>query len=194
MDRSTTPHKLRLVDETHGDAGWVLRAQRGDTQAFEELFLRHAEPLARWVAGVALGVVDSDDIVQDTFILAFERLRSIKDPNAFRAWIRSIAVSLLRRKFRNQKLLRKLRLVGPAATPILPLASNAPPEVVAEAKQLAALLEALPADEGLALVLRRVDGYQLDEIAELLNLSLATVKRRLASAESHLTGVQENFT
>jgi RNA polymerase sigma-70 factor, ECF subfamily len=184
METSATSRRLRLVEDAAVDDGQsVLRAQRGESAAQRELFLRHAQPLRQWVAGIALGRADVDDIVQDSFIIAFERLRSLKDVNAFRPWLRSIAVSRLRRKFRTQNMLRKLGLSGPGAAPVFPIAANAPPEVVSEAKRLTSLLQSLPAEEGLALVLRRVDGYQLEEIATMMNLSLATVKRRLNAAE-----------
>ena len=71
------------------------------------------------------------------------------------------------------------------------VSEDAPPEAVAELKQVASLLRRLPTDEALALVLRRVEGYRLEEIAQQLDLSLATVKRRLAAAEAHFSALQE---
>ncbi len=192
MNASTSQPRLQLVASSYdSEEGLVVRAKRGERGAQEALFHRHAESLRRWVHGIALGTADADDVVQDTFILAFERIGGLSKSAAFRPWLRSIAVSQLRRRFRRTRLLRRLHLIGPSAQVAIPVTANAPPDVVLEAKRLQQLLATLPTDEGLALSLRRVEGLQLSEIAELLGLSVATVKRRLSAAELRLNEQEE---
>jgi RNA polymerase sigma-70 factor (ECF subfamily) len=62
----------------------------------------------------------------------------------------------------------------------------APPDVAAEVRAIYALVEALPPEQRIALILRRVQGMTLREVAQAMDLSLATVKRRLAAAENAL--------
>lgn len=183
---------LRIVDGATAEAALVRAAAAGDGSASERLYLTCAPELTRWVSRVVLGSTDAQDIVQDTFVVAFTRLKSLKQPEAFRGWLRTIALTHVRRRFRTQRLLRRLGFstAEPFELEAI-LSEDAPPEVVTEVRQVAALLRQLPADEGLALVLRRVEGYRLEEIAEQLNLSLATVKRRLAAAEEHFQALQE---
>lgn len=165
---------------------------KGDGAATEQLFLACAADLTRWVSRVVLGSDDAQDIVQDTFVSAFTQLRSLKQPESFRGWLRTIALTQIRRRFRKQRLLRRLGFAHAEPVELETLISDdAPPEVVTEVRQVAALLRQLPTDEALALVLRRVEGYRLEEIAEQLDLSLATVKRRLAAAESHFAALRE---
>lgn len=183
---------LRLADDQTAETALVRAAKAGDAEALEQLFLRCAPDLTRWVSRVVLGSDDAQDIVQDAFVAAFDQLRSLKQPEAFRGWLRTIALTQIRRRFRRQRLLRRLGFAHVESVELESIVSaDAPPEVVAEVRQVAALLRELPADEGLALVLRRVEGYRLEEIAEQLNLSLATVKRRLAAAEQHFKVLEE---
>lgn len=170
----------------------VRAAKDGDQAACQELFLLCAGELTRWVSRVVLGADDAQDIVQDTFVDAFTQLRKLEQPESFRAWLRSIALTQVRRRFRKQRLLRRLGFadVEPVALETL-ISADAPPEVVTELRQVASLLRSLPTDEALALVLKRVEGYRLDEIADELGFSLATVKRRLAAAEQRLHALQE---
>lgn len=174
------------------EAALVRAAKGGDSAACEELFMRCAADLTRWVSRVVLGSDDAQDIVQDTFVDAFTQLKKLENPDAFRGWLRSIALTQVRRRFRKQRLLRRLGFsdVEPVALETI-LSPEAPLEVVTEVRQVASLLRSLPTDEALALVLRRVEGYRLEEIAEQLDLSLATVKRRLAAAEQRLQSLQE---
>jgi RNA polymerase sigma-70 factor (ECF subfamily) len=66
------------------------------------------------------------------------------------------------------------------------VSSTAPADVTAEIRHLYGRLTEFPSEERVALVLRRVEGLELTEIAAQMGLSLATVKRRIASAERRL--------
>ncbi len=66
------------------------------------------------------------------------------------------------------------------------IAPTAPPEVALELRALYRSLEGMPADERVVLVLRRVESFEIAQIAEYTGLSVSTVKRRLRAAESRL--------
>lgn len=73
------------------DAALVVAARDGDQAAFDELFRRHA----RRVAGLCrrrVAEADVDDVVQDVFVRAHQRLNQLEDPSAFGGWVRTIAV------------------------------------------------------------------------------------------------------
>lgn len=159
---------------------------RGDDAAAQKLFMACAGDLTRWVSRVVMGNDDAQDIAQDTFVEAFVLLKQLKQPESFRAWLRSIALTQIRRRFRRQRLLRRIGFGSEAPDFDAVISPNAPPHVAAELRQIGQLVRRLSADEATALVLHRVEGHTLGEIAELMGLSLATVKRRLASAQSQL--------
>jgi RNA polymerase sigma-70 factor, ECF subfamily len=193
LELERAPHPtLRIVEPAPEELRLVRAAMRGDDAATEKLYLRCAPDLRRWVSHVVLGADDAQDIVQDTFVSAFTQLKRLKHPEAFRPWLRTIALTQMRRRFRRQRLLRRLGFSNAEPLEMESVLSNdAPPEVVVEVRSVAVLLRQLSADEGLALSLRRIEGYSLEEIAEHMNLSLATVKRRLAAAQAHFDALQE---
>ncbi len=182
---------IRAVDAPD-ETELVRAAMRGEGQASQRLFMRCAPDLTRWVSRVVMGNDDAQDIVQDTFVEAFVLLKQLKQPESFRAWLRSIALTQVRRRFRKQRLLRRIGL-GSSEPPDFDavISPSAPPQVAAELRQIAQLMRRLPPDEATALVLHRVEGYTLNEIAEVMELSLATVKRRLAAAEQSLSAHTE---
>lgn len=188
--------QLEVVDDARAEVLLVRAAMRGDGGAAEQLFLRCAPELSAWVSRVVLGSDDAQDIVQDTFVAALLELKKLKQPESFRGWLRTIALTQIRRRFRRQRLLRRLGFsTDPSQSEVDALISDAAPaEVRHEVRQVAALLQRLPADEALAFTLRRVEGYRLEEIAAHLGLSLATVKRRLSAAEARFTALQQEVS
>ena len=169
------------------DAALVQAARSGESWAQTALFQRHV----RAVIGLAHRLVphpaEVDDLVQDTFVHALNRLDSLKNPQAFASWIYSIVVRTASKRLRRQRLLVKLGLR--TATPIdldQVISKQASPEVASELALVYGMLESLPAEQRIALVLRRVEELELAEIAERMGLSVTTVKRRLAAAEAGL--------
>jgi len=172
---------------TPTDAALVLAARAGEEWAREALFRRYA----RLALGLAYRILpsdlDIDDLVQDSFLYAFERLDGLTNPQAFQAWLSSIVVRTAGKRLRRRKL--QVRLGLRSFTPIDAdevISRTAPPDVAAELRAVYGLLEKLPVEERIALVLRRVERLEIPEIAEQMKLSVSTVKRRLSAAEARL--------
>jgi RNA polymerase sigma-70 factor (ECF subfamily) len=172
-----------MVDES--DAALVARARRGDGSAHALLFERHAPGLARLLACLTGSRADAEDALQETFVIAFERLAQLQQEQALRSWLAQIAVSQARRLFRRRKL---WALFGRERTRDVALdclaSPTAPPETRAELALVAQALELVPTPPRIAWILRFVEDYQLDEVADACGCSLATAKRRIAAAQS----------
>jgi RNA polymerase sigma-70 factor (ECF subfamily) len=134
---------------------------------------------------------DPQDIAQDAFLNAFTRIEQLRNPDAFSTWLGGIVVFEVRRRLRRRRLLSRLGF-GHASDEELDVRSttDAPPEAKAELHDLYKSLGALPTEERLALVLYRIEGLELTEVASALDLSLATVKRRIAAADLKLQEVR----
>jgi RNA polymerase sigma-70 factor, ECF subfamily len=170
------------------DAALVLAARAGEPWAREALFRRHA----RLALGLAFRIMpydaDIDDLVQDSFLYAFERLEKLSNPQAFQAWLCSIVVRTAGKRLRRRKLQVRLGLRSQKPVDVDEVISrSAPPDVAAELRSVYSLLETLPVEERVALVLRRVERLEIPEIAEQMGLSVSTVKRRLHAAEARLS-------
>lgn len=145
-----------------------------------------------YVAGVAIRLLgrddEVDDLVQDVFLEAGKRLDSIRDTAALRGWLATITVRLAVRKLRW----RRLRSVFWSADDV-DYESIASEAASAEERLLLArvyrALESLSAEERVAWSLRFLERRQLNDIAVAMSLSVATVKRRIDSAQRVLKGV-----
>ena len=171
------------------DAALVATAIEGSLWAKEMLYRRHVGTVSRLAYRLLARDEDVDDIVQETFMHAFEGLAKVRNPDAFRSFLLGIVVRRARRRIRKMRLLRRLGMLR--AQPIegdTLVAADTPPDVSAELSALYNLLEELPTDARVALVLRRVEGLSMPEIAEQLGTSLSTAKRRLQQAEVLLAG------
>jgi len=128
-----------------------------------------------------------DDLVQDSFLQALRSLDSLANPQAFSSWLGAIVIRTAHKKLRRRSLASRLGLRP--STPIDPesvVARSAPLEVRAELTRLYGELDRMPVDVRTALVLHRVEGMSVPEIAEAMDISASTVKRRLAVGRKRL--------
>ncbi len=144
-------------------------AQAGDREAFGVIYLRYA----RFVHGILLARLssgDAADLVQDVFLLAFQRLSSLRDPRAFAGWLAAIARNRATDAIRSQP-------------PLVPLEDRAAvgtnPEAHADAERALAAIKHLPEAYRETLVLRLVDGLTGPEIARLTGLTPESVRVNL---------------
>lgn len=170
------------------DAALVLAARAGEAWAQQALFRRHA----RAINGLAFRLMgrdaDVDDLVQDSFVFALSSLHSLRDPQAFGGWLRAIVVRTASKVLRRRRLLERLglRRRGEPIDMDAVASRVAGPDVAAELRRTYELLERVPAKDRIALLLQRVEGLELQEIATAVGVSLATAKRRIAAGERAL--------
>jgi len=174
------------------DAALVVAARAGETWAQEALFRRHA----RMALGLAHRLLpqdnEVDDLVQDCFVSALKRLSSLDNPQAFAAWLGSIVVRAVGKRLRRRRLLSRLGLRVPEEIdPEAIAAPSVPGDVAVELRRVYAVVAGLPAQARVALILRRVDGLEVPEIARRMGVGLSTVRRRLKLAEEILERSRE---
>jgi RNA polymerase sigma-70 factor (ECF subfamily) len=176
---------------TQTDAVLVVAARAGDERAREALCRRHMRLVLGLAQRVLAGREAADDVAQDAFVEAFQRLDTLQNPQAFASWMSSIVVRRAGKHLRRARLLTRLGLRSPVQIdPNSLIAQNAPADVMHELRGVYSILAGLPPEERVALILRRVDGMELQEIARHMGLSLATIKRRLSAAEARLERAQ----
>ena len=159
----------------------VKRARKGEPSAFDELVRRHL----RAAYAVALAVLgrpaDADDIAQDAFLIALEKLDDCRDPARFSGWL----VQIVRNRALHALEKRKLRDPGDdaAETP----SHAAPGDVVLRRQLLAALATLTPVQREVVL-LHDLDGWTHAEIADALGLTETNCRQHLFTARRALRG------
>jgi RNA polymerase sigma-70 factor (ECF subfamily) len=171
------------------DAQLVALTSGSDVAAFEALYRRHAPFALNLAIRLQGSGTDAEDIVHDAFLRAHARLSSLREPSAFRAWLGSIVVRLVRTRLRRRRLLRALGLLQSGEPVDLDSVASpdAGPDVRALLAQVYALLRTMPADDRIAWTLRYVERHRLEAVAELADCSLATAKRRISRASAFLS-------
>jgi len=146
----------------------------------------HVERLLTRMLGFS---AELDDATQEVFIRAFARIAELREPDSLRAWLSSIAVFVAREAIRRKRRRRWLVFLPPEERPE-PTVSGASFEARTALRVLYEVLDGFATDERIAFTLRFVEGMELSEVADVCQVSLATIKRRLkrASDEFYLRG------
>jgi RNA polymerase sigma-70 factor, ECF subfamily len=166
------------------DAELVERARERDAWAIEAIYRRYAKLVASTAHRLLRSDVDVDDVVQDTFMIAFEQLDRLAEPAALRGWLAQIAVSRVHRRFRWRKWTRLWSGAELEASLHDQASSDASPEQIAELALIDRALGRMALKLRTPWVMRHVIGYRLEDIATACEASLATIKRRLVEAEA----------
>lgn len=145
---------------------------------------RHVAELTRVVTRLLGPCAEVDDVIQDTLVLALEKLDGLREPAAFKGWMIRIGVNEARRVFRRRRLRRLVGLDETVQSPQLAESSltGLEPELRAELALIDEMLRKLSSERRIAWTLRYVEGYSLPEVADACDCSLATAKRRIAAA------------
>jgi RNA polymerase sigma-70 factor (ECF subfamily) len=182
---SSAPRTSQSQAFERSDAELVAAACAGQRAAEAVLYRRHARAVTAVTVRLLGRTADAEDVMQDTFLTAFERLRQLRDPQQFRSWVVRIAVRHVHRRFRRRRLLRVLGLDRGQDDAALAQLAQSPidTETRAELGRLDRALGALPARQRIAFMLRHVEGYELSEVADACEASVATIKRWLSRAD-----------
>jgi RNA polymerase sigma-70 factor (ECF subfamily) len=167
---TTVPQSLERTD--------VVRAQNGDTRAFERLYQAHAGR----VLGLARRMIGPDlagEITQDVFVRVWERLPTFRGDSLFTTWLHRLTVNLVLQDRRSRGR-REAREFGSADLEIY--GRTARRSMPGTRVDLERAIAALPEKARRVLVLRDVEGYKYDEIARMTGVSLGTVKAQIHRA------------
>ena len=182
-------HVSKLAGATY-DRELVRRAQGEDKEAFEELIRRHQHRVFAVAGGILRRREDVEDIAQQVFVKAYFSLKRFDQRAAFSTWLYKITVNecwdLLRKK-KVRPLVYESDLSEEQARQVMMSGEKENPgpdisEKLVARERVERLLEGLDERDRLMLILKEVEGFSIEEIAEVLDLNGNTVKVRLFRA------------
>lgn len=181
---------VESVGDPGDEQGLIARSRQGDREAQAALFSRYQEAVVRWAERVVKRTEDAQDIAQDVFLKVFQHLPKYRGESAFSVWIYRITYNLslnfLQRVQRRQVPLEDHHLEGLTAdSPI-----SDPGGLVASARDEAALaaIQQLPPHYQLVITLYYFEDRSYQDIADILNIPLNTVKTHLRRAKALIAG------
>jgi RNA polymerase sigma-70 factor, ECF subfamily len=195
------PSALQSAQETSQEARQaddrelVRRAQRDDKEAFEILVGRHQNRVLAVAGGILRNKEDVEDIAQQVFLKAYFSLKRFDQRAAFSTWLYKITVNEcwdLLRKRKVRPLLYEAELSEEQARQYQAseeVADRTPDvsERLASQQQVEMLLDCLEERDRMMLMLKEVQGFSVEEIAEILEINGNTVKVRLFRARQKIT-------
>jgi len=150
-----------------------------------DLFRRFAPYVARIGLRLLGRESDVDDLIQEVFFAAFKQRHQVRDPQAFKSWIAIIAVRTARRQLRRRRM-RSFVGLDALPQPLELRDQGMSPERRALLSRVYQALDGVGVEQRLAWTLRYVEGEKLEQVAEHCGCSLATAKRRIASAHAKI--------
>jgi len=176
------------------DALLVERVKRGDTRAFEMLVVKYQRRVERLIGRMVRDVDLVPDIAQETFIRAYRALPQFRGESAFYTWLYRIAVNTAKKALvelkRDPVMTEAARAKNDEGDETSrtdhELTTAETPEAVLASKQVAAAvnaaIESLSEDLRQAIMLREIEGLSYEEIAEVMNCPIGTVRSRIFRA------------
>jgi len=177
------------------DAPLIERVKAGDVKAFEMLVVKYRRRVERLIGRMVRDVDLVPDIAQETFIRAYRAIPQFRGDSAFYTWLYRIAVNTAKKQLME---LKRDPLVTESARASRDddddntsrveneLTDGETPEAVLASKQIASAvnfaIEALSDDLRQAITLREIEGLSYEEIAELMNCPIGTVRSRIFRA------------
>jgi RNA polymerase sigma-70 factor (ECF subfamily) len=167
------------------DEELVARSMGGDLDSFNQLVLRWERPIYALAYRVIGREEDARDVCQEAFLRAFRALKGFKGQAKFSSWLYRITLNLCRDWIRRER--RQPIAQAPEGVDLIELASESTPtesieELVARreiGRAVARAMADLPDEQRTAIILKEYHGLTFQEIADLLDCPLSTVKTRL---------------
>jgi RNA polymerase sigma-70 factor (ECF subfamily) len=182
------------MNAAEADALLIARIKQGDVKAFEMLVVKYQRRIERLIGRMVRDVDLVPDIAQETFIRAYRAIPQFRGESAFYTWLYRIAVNTAKKALVE---LKRDPLISEAAFSLSDdgdetsrveneLSHGETPEAVMATKEIAATvnaaIDALSADLRQAITLREIEGLSYEEIAEVLNCPIGTVRSRIFRA------------
>ncbi len=173
----------------------IQKSQQGDMDAFEQLLLRYEKKVYTIAYKYMGNAEDASDLAQESLIKAYQSIGSFRGEAAFGTWIGRITANKCLDELRKRKKLQttslddELELEEGSVQKEIVSETDTPEQHTIRQETVHYVqqkLEQMRDEYRIVLVLRELEGYSYESIADMLNCSLGTVKSRISRARNHL--------
>jgi RNA polymerase sigma-70 factor (ECF subfamily) len=199
MTTPVTPPSAPSISSADADLQLVQRTVAGDDKAYELLVVKYQRRIERLIGRMVRDVDLVEDIAQETFIRAYRALHQFRGEAQFYTWLYRIAVNTAKKALVDMKrdpTVSEAALRGSDDDDETYRPGNEPttdesPDTILAAKEIAAAvnaaMEALPVELRQAVTLREIEGLSYEEIAEVMNCPIGTVRSRIFRAREAIS-------
>lgn len=175
------------------DSQVVRDVLEGDRDAYRLLIRRYGDVMHQHARRMVSDDDTASDLVQDAFVTGFQKLHTCRDRERVGAWLFRIAANRCRDHLRRSRRTRRIPI---EAVPDLPSRMEGPDEAAGRAEahsRVHAALERLPSEQKEAFILKHVEGHSYEEIAAVMDTSVAALKMRVHRARASLRPLLEAY-
>jgi RNA polymerase sigma-70 factor (ECF subfamily) len=172
------------------DYALARRSAAGDIQAFETLYQRHNRRVYALCLRMTQNVAEAEDLAQEAFIQLFRKIGSFRGESAFTTWLHRLTVNQVLMHFRKRSVkVEHTTEEGETPVQIAPGTENPKAMPIIDRMALDRAIARLPRGYRTTFVLHDIEGYQHDEIAQMLDCAVGTSKSQLHKARMKLRGL-----
>lgn len=174
----------------HPDADCIAKARQGDRSAFDTLVLRYQDRLYGTLVRLTGSSDDALDVAQEAFVQAYTKLHTFRGKSAFYTWLYRIAFNLAMSHARKRRPLTIMDSSDDKPRPLEPATGDEAPsdhlESTERVEAVQAAIGELAVEHRQVVVLRELEGCDYEQIAEMLEIPIGTVRSRLFRARAQL--------
>jgi RNA polymerase sigma-70 factor (ECF subfamily) len=192
ISKKVAPPVSTIADETLSEAEAIRRARNGDRSVFEYIYRLHSRRVHALCMRMVGNTAEAEDLTQEAFLLLLRKIHTFRGESAFSTWLHRLAVNLVLMRLRK----KSPPLVPIEATPdpddetFSPSIDIGAPDLLLEGSidriNLERGIRQLPAGYRRIFVLHDIQGYEHNEIAEILGRSVGDSKSQLHKARTRL--------
>lgn len=167
------------------DIACIHEVLSGNKQAFEMIINKYKNPLYATILRMTKNPHDAQDLVQESFIKVYQQLEKYKETGSFSSWLYRVAMNHCMDEFRKKRY--KMKSIEIDEGKVI---AGDHPEIIfmkkEKSRQVERLISTLPEDERIIILLRYVNELSYQEISELVNMPLSTVRNKLHRAKKKM--------
>ncbi len=202
LDKAPTPSASPAAIDASEDQQLVKRAQLGHLEAYDELVRRYQERIYATIYHMTANHEDANDLAQETFIKAYQALKSFKGDSSFFTWVYRIAVNktinfLKQRKNKTHMSLNDLDFNAEHDPDLVALVSDKTPRrdvnLIELQEKLNGAMQKLSEIHRLVVTLHDVQGLSHEDISKIMGCNTGTVRSRLFYARQQLQAYLSDY-
>lgn len=174
----------------------LTKAARGDVAAFEAVY----KATSGFVYNVAFRVMnnrhEAEEVTQEVFLTVYHKLHTFRFQSAFRTWLYRITMNsaISRTKKTAREKTQPLEGTDYSWMEVIPAKEESPTDEGAQEKLVNFLLQSLNPDQRACIVLRSVEGFSYQQIADALKININTVRSRIKRARESLLALRKEVS
>ncbi|BAQ09593.1 elf family DNA-directed RNA polymerase sigma subunit sigw [Bacillus sp. OxB-1] len=164
---------------------WIREVLAGNKQAYAHIINKYKNPMYATILRMTKNPQDAQDFVQEAFIKVYQRLDQYKETGSFSSWLYRVAINHCLDQYRKKyyqsasQQIDENQVINPQHPELIFLKKE-------KSRQLERLIATLPEDERLIILLRYANELSYDEISELADVPVSTVRNKLHRAKKKM--------